>query len=556
VSYSTHMPWAQQANRSHCLASRLLGIGLSSGFFANAPAAGSQNVDAASEPITPAAFSRVSTLLDTQISPDGKRILYVLSAVDTSNGSRRTKIWWVRREGGNPTRAIVGEANDSQPRWAPGGERFAFVSDRSDRPQLWIQRLDAQDSLPKPLTTGDSPVESYQWSSDGQRIAFLSVKKDRAVSGDAEARVALSTVDTTTGEVHELAMGAFTVTDFSWAPSGSEIAIAHQPSLRPVDDFNSDIDVIDVKTGALRPLIHRPGRDGQPRWSPDGRSIAFISRNGERGEFGAEDVFVVPARGGEAHDITPAGGERNYGFYGWSADSRKVLFRVRRGVTMQLMSTDVATKQTRQVTTGLKVYDSFSFSGGKTQWMSFAATDATHPKDLYVSRLDRLEPIRVAVSNEWFTSLQLAATSVVHWKGEDGTALEGLVTTPYGYRKGLRYPVIVAVHGGPSGAFTIGLGPQIAAIAAPTELEPYPPQLYAACGFPIFAVAAVTATHSDAPSSAIGAAPTITMCSSASMRSVRMELPIRSASASRAGVTGATWPPGPYPSRIGSRPLR
>jgi dipeptidyl aminopeptidase/acylaminoacyl peptidase len=341
-------------------------------------------------------------------------------------------------------------------------------------------------SLPEPLTTGDSPVESYQWSSDAQQIAFLSLKKDRAASGDAEARVTLSTVNINTGRVRELTAKSSTVTDFSWAPSGNEIVIAHQPSLRPVDDFNSEIDVIDVKTGALRPLVHRPGKDGQPRWSPDGRSIAFTSRNGERGEFGAEDVFVVSAQGGEARDITPAGGERNYGFYGWSSDSQKVLFRVRQSVTMQLMSTDVATKQTRQVTTGLKVYDSFSFSGGKTQWMSFAATDAAHPKDLYVSRLDQFKPIRVAVSNEWFIAQQLAATSVLHWKGEDGTALEGLVTTPYGYRKGLRYPVIVAVHGGPSGAFTIGLAPQIAAIAAPSELEPYPPQLYAACGFVVF----------------------------------------------------------------------
>jgi dipeptidyl aminopeptidase/acylaminoacyl peptidase len=478
------MLWPQQANRSSRLASLLIAMVLSSGVV-SALGASPQNIDAANEPVTPGAFSRISTLVDTQIAPDGKRILYVLSSVDASKGSRRTEIWWIGRQGGNPTRAIAGEANNSQPKWAPGGERFAFVSDRSGRPQLWIQRL-GQAPLPEPVPTGDSPIESYQWSGDGQQIAFLSLKSDRADRGDAAARVALSIVDIDTGRVRELTTESSTVTDFSWAPSGSEIAIAHQPSVRPIDDFNSDIDVIDIKTGVVRPLVHRPGKDAQPRWSPDGRLIAFISRNGERGEFGAEDVFVVPAQGGDAQDITPTVGERNYGFYGWSADSREVLFRVRQGVTMQLLATDIATKQTQQVTTGLEVYDSFSFSGGKTQWMSFAATDAVHPKDLYVSRLRQFKPIRVAVSNDRFNSLQLGATSVLHWKAEDGMALEGLVTTPYGYRKDLHYPLVVAVHGGPSGAFTIGLAPQIAAIAAPAELEPYPPQLYAACGFVIF----------------------------------------------------------------------
>jgi dipeptidyl aminopeptidase/acylaminoacyl peptidase len=480
------MSSSQQANRSSRFASNLVAIGLSGGFLGSTMAQGAQHVSAAIEPITPEAFSRISTLVDTQIAPDGNKILYVLSSVNGSKGGRRAEIWLVATRGGNPVRAVAGEGDNAQPRWAPGGERFAFVSDRLGRPQLWIQRLDAQVSSPQPVQTGDSPVESYQWSSDGQRIAFLSLKKDRAASGDTEARVTLSTVDINTGRVRELTVESSTVTDFSWAPSGNEIAIAHQPSARPIDDFNSDIDIVDTKTGALRPLVHRPGKDAQPRWSPDGRSIAFISRSGERGEFAAEDVFVVPAQGGDPQNITAAVGERNYGFYGWSGDSREVLFRVRQGVTMQLLAADAAAKKVRQVTSGLAVYDSFSFSGGTTQRMAFAETDAEHPKNLYVSRLDRFKPIRVAVSNDWFTSLQLGATSVLHWKAEDGMALEGLVTTPYGYRKDLRYPLIVAVHGGPSGAFTIGLAPQIAAIAAPSELEPYPPQLYAACGFVVF----------------------------------------------------------------------
>ena len=448
----------------------------------------------AHQPFDADALLAVRTITDVDISPDGNAILYVVAEADRTANRYRSYILKVPREGGVPLALTAEEGgSDSSPRWAPDGRRIAFLRERDGVPQLWSMQVDGKNA--GALDTESLPVVSFEWAPDGKSIVYLA--PDAPTGADAQprtpvrlvdqslARQHLHTVNVETGRSRRITSGAFAIESFSLSPDGRSLAVTRRPSLRTIDDYNTDVYVVGVADGTMRPLIERPGRDDTPKWSPDGRWIAFESTDGSLAEYANVDLFVVPAAGGTPRDVTPGFGERLYGFYGWTGDSQTLLFRARRGLTMQLFATDAAKGVVRPITGGDYVYDSFSVSRNGHARVAFVRTDTLHPKDLFVADLGNFEPRLLVSSNPDIGRYQGPRTQTVHWTGADGLNLEGLlarpaVCPPHGC------PLLAYLHGGPSGGFTVGFAPQVSAIPVPLTLEAYPPQLFVARGYTVF----------------------------------------------------------------------
>ena len=116
---------------------------------------------------------RVQVAADPQISPDGKRIVYVRQSADWSADRRVSNLWIVSFDGTEHRPLTTGTAGDSSPRWSPDGTRIAYISDRDGKSQLYVRWMDSGQSAK--LTDLENPPGGISWSPDGKQIAFSSL---------------------------------------------------------------------------------------------------------------------------------------------------------------------------------------------------------------------------------------------------------------------------------------------------------------------------------------------------------------------------------------------
>jgi dipeptidyl aminopeptidase/acylaminoacyl peptidase len=215
--------------------------------------------------------------------------------------------------------------------------------------------------------------------------------------------------------------------------------------------YGSDIALIDVPSGAVTMRVERPGMDFNPKWSPDGRSLAFLSHDGVKDWIGCCYVCVVPVDGSAPpRNVSAAFDERDYGAeYHWSADSGTIYLVAPRGVTRQLFAIDLTTDGFKRVTDGTAVFGNFSFTpDGSTT--AFLRSTLTEPAEVFVSPLKPFAPVAVTHFNQAVVASAQCRVEIVHWKSFDGLDMEGILALPNKRRAREALPLVTVIHGGPS----------------------------------------------------------------------------------------------------------
>lgn len=445
-------------------------------------------------PVTIDDLMRIKTVTDAEISPDGSRILYVVSVPNVEKNEHNSDIWLVSAAGGEPVQVTNSPKMDQSPRWSPDGKTVAFLSARDGAPNVYLWSPSGGE--PQKLTSAETGVHEFAWAPDGRRIAFLSAdppsdaaKKEEQDNGgvmvidDKFPWARLRVIDLASKTVTDLTPADRHVTEFSWSPDGARIVFAAQPTPRVLDGDQSDLFLVSASGGAVTPLVQQNGPDGSPVWSPDGRWIAFNSGNGNSG-LGDSHLYVISPEGGKPRMVAPT---FDNGFSGvrWSSNSKELYFITTAGVRMQVLRTSVDGGAVAEITSGDRVHSDFSLSQDGSR-LALVVQDPTTPPEVFVTPTAGYRPVRLTHTNPVVDSLALGATRVVQWKAKDGKQIEGLLVTPVGYEPGKRYPVLTYVHGGPSGVFTLGFGPQLGAAPIPLQAEPYPVQVFAGKGYAMF----------------------------------------------------------------------
>lgn len=457
----------------------------------------------------------IKNVSDAQVSPDGKWIAYVVTSADMKENSNDSDVWLVSTSGGEPIRLTTSKKNDNQPRWSPDGKRIAFISAREEKPQIFL--ISPFGGEAERLTESKSGVQSFQWSPDGNRIAYVAPQaptpeeekkqkdKDDAQVIDKDYKFArIWVIDVNTKKASEIVHGDFTASDPQWSPDGKSIAFVANPTPKADDGSRSDIWIVDLRGAAgtdqsdlekkmaglrqslaalstdgdrnyfrimetqgqmvavqreidqgtrKRKLVENDGPDVAPRWSPDGKQIAYLSRNLKSGEIGQQRLTLIAAEGGAPHEIA-TGLEYQPGPAKWSPDGRMIFFNASVRTTSQLFSVPATGGQSKQLSNFSGVVGQASFSRDGSI-VCFTKSDTQHPDDVYVTKIGAIEsPTRLTDHNPQVRELALGSSEVIRWKSKDGTEIEGLVIYPAAYERGKRYPTVALIHGGPSGAWT------------------------------------------------------------------------------------------------------
>ena len=395
-----------------------------------------------------------------RISPDGRMVAYSVGTTDWE-ANRFDREIWLAPSGGEPFQLTRTEAGSSTGhRWSPDGSRLGFITDRGDGEQIYL--IPPEGGEATRLTSHDGGIRSFRFSPDGSRIAFAATDPapndfeereesygDYAVE-DTEFRMAhLWVTEVRAGaEPRRLTGGdGFTVGTFDWSPDGSEIAFDHTPTPQVNSSRHADISVAEVATGTVRTLAADSGRQRGPMWSPDGGRILFTTSADASPYYGNSELAVIPAAGGESRILT-AGFDENPSPVAWTDDG--VFFVASQRTARQLFVLD---PESREVTLDLDTPEMITAvdisSDGSA--MAIQGEDRTTVAEIYRkprgADAQRITDMTAQVA-DWD---HLGSREVVRWESEDGAEIEGVLMKPAGYDPGRTYPLMVVIHGGPTG---------------------------------------------------------------------------------------------------------
>lgn len=414
------------------------------------------------------------------ISPDGTSVLFTVRDWVDAPGTpgkkdSRTHLWKAPADASAPARQVTfGERGDSQPAWSPDGRFMSFVSARGGadaKAQIWIMRRDGGEA--QPLTQSAENVSQYAWAPNGRVVAFTAAdpvpgdekaaverRDDEREHERADRPVHLWVVDVESKAATRVTTGAdFTIQGaLSWSADSTHVAFTGGVTAL-LRDGRRDIYVANTSTKAIEKISTNFGPDGNPRFSPDGRLIAYLSEpltappigdGTPRGTVGHSRVLLYDVQSKQTRDVTgtlPVDPGTPY----WTPDSSRLVFAAGTRAYNEAWTLDITTGAATQLTKGRTLQlGSFSKDGSK---VAFVMDSPTTPGDVHVSDARFTAPVRVSDANPQARQFALGETEVVTWKSRDGMEVEGILLKPVGFDPAKRYPLLVVAHGGPAGAF-------------------------------------------------------------------------------------------------------
>jgi dipeptidyl aminopeptidase/acylaminoacyl peptidase len=450
---------------------------------------------AASVPTIDESLSAKSVMA-AQISPDGRYVAYVVQQADWEDNEFATQIWIAVTATGERYQLTSGKKSSSGPQWSPDSKRLAFTSDRDGKRQIYV--ISPAGGEASKLTAEENGVGSVAWSPDGSSIAFTSTgpdakaKKDRKdrygefeiVNGDytmnhlwrvkvpaeipADAKQLPKPEQLTKGD-------QFSVSTFSWAPDGRRIAFAatRDPDLSSGE--TQRIYVLDLADLHVR-AVDTPGPSGNPKWSPDGKQIAYVTSNGEPFFFYANRYIGAIAADGGAPRLLTQEFDEDANLIDWGPDG--IYFSALQKTNAHVFRLDPGSRAIHRISGPEQFHIADASFTSDHRTMAAVGAAPNHFAELLIAPTSDFVPRYLTEMEAQWKQFRLATREVIGWKSSDGAAIEGVLIKPADYDASRKYPLLVVIHGGPTGVDT----------PVPSADRYYPVERFAAKGAVILRV--------------------------------------------------------------------
>ena len=418
---------------------------------------------------------------DVALSPDGTHVAWVQSTAAST--SKQT---YIGETSGNAPATLVkipisGEKTDFDPAWSPDSKTLAVFSsaDEGAQRQLWIVKTDGPD--PKKLTNLKGYAARPRWSHDGKQIAFLYVEgaggggplmaapTTTGVIDTAIHNQRIGVLDVSSGQVRHVSPENLHIYDFDWSPDDKAFVITAAPGPGDNNWWIAQVYTIDIAKGNATSIYKPSLQVAVPRWSPDGKSIAFIEGLMSDEGFHGGDLLTISAEG---RDLTNRTRDRKSSVSSlfWLTPDR-ILFTEIIGGGGAISELTPANNLVRTIWKGAEALHAFGnfpdFALSKDG--KFAAAERSTfntPPEIWVGPIGEW---RQLTNNNSTLSATWGKAESLEWANE-GFNIQGWLLSPAKIESDRKYPLVVLIHGGPSSAVTpdwpAGFGMSRAIIAA------------------------------------------------------------------------------------------
>ena len=427
---------------------------------------------------------KVRRLSDPNVSPDGRRIAYVMGEVRFDDNRVVNQIYVVPLAGGDAKQLTSGGTSATSPRWSPDGKKIAYVTGG----QIWVMDADGDDKeqVTKISTGAGGPV----WSPDGKWIAFASdvypdcnddacnKRKDEAnekskVKAHVTERLLyrhwnewrdvkrthVFIIASNGGTARDLTAGDYDAPpyavagdiDYSFSPDSRELAYLRNPDKVEATSTNSDVYLVPTSGGAARNITARNrGYEDSPIYTPDGKSIIYRSQATAGFEADRWRLMAYNRSSGASAELL-RGFDLNVEDVVLSPDGNWIFFlageRGRHNIYKVATSGGTAQRVLQNVfATNLQIT-----RDGRT--LVFANSSLAGPPDVYRANIDGSGLAAVTRVNAQLSASDLKPAEEVEWTGALGKKVHGFLLKPRDFNPATRYPLLVLIHGGPQSAW-------------------------------------------------------------------------------------------------------
>ena len=472
-------------------------------------------VFAQKKPFDSAAMMELKRMSDPQISPDGKWVTFTVQTVDVVANKKPSQIWIAPLSGGTPRQITHDGETNQRARWSPDSKRIAYISDRGGSSQIWLMDTDGGDA--RQATSLSTEADGVLFSPDGKNLLFtsevypecgadeacnkknLDAEKNSKVKAriytellyrhwtawQAKRRSHLLVVGATGGAPRDLTPGTRDVPPFSLggaddydiSPDGQEVCYSMNADPVPAISTNTDVYAVSIAGGQPRKITNTPGADTNPRYSPDGKYIAWRAQFRAGYESDRFRLLVLERSTGNVANLTD-NLDRWVNSFTWAPDSTGLFFTIDDRGRQSIQLIPVAGGAARMVASGDNELDDMQLTrDGKT--MVYTQQSGVSPVEIYRAASAGGAPVALThLNDQVLNACQLTPLEEFWVDGAEGARVQSFVVKPYGFQPDRKYPVLLLIHGGPQGfwghSWTYRWNAQVFAAAGYVVVMPNP----------------------------------------------------------------------------------
>jgi dipeptidyl aminopeptidase/acylaminoacyl peptidase len=425
---------------------------------------------------------------DIQISPDSKRVLFVVSTQDLAKSERNSDIWLMNLDGSGLRRLTFSPGSDFGPRWSPDGGTIAFLSSREKGVQIWLMPADGGEARRvSELALSPGNVE---WLPDGSGFIFTSevfpecgadddcTKKilDTMEEGPVQAHLAdrlfyrhwtwwrdgrfIHTLtytfadsiltDLTPGAIDRPAdAGASGIAGFSLSPDGKTLCLAVNPDADDYATTDKDLWLQSLtQKDSINLTADNSAYDAEPAWSPDGRYIAYKMQSVPGYESDRIRLALYDRQSGSRRILTEAF-DYWVSAFRWAPDSRSLYFTADVQGHVPLYQVELQKGTLRQIA-DVKTIDDFQVApDGRS--LLLTRRSVGEPVELWRLNLPRGDGLRrlSGFNQPVADAVDIRPAEELWIPSSTGKMIHTFVVKPHGFDPAKKYPLIINVHGGP-----------------------------------------------------------------------------------------------------------
>ena len=453
------------------------------------PVIGKQEIRIKNKKLTPEALWAMGRIGSSSVSPDGKQIAYTVSYYSVKENKSHTVIYVMNADGTNNLLLTHTADSEVEPTWIKGGSKIAFLTAASGSMQIWEMNPDGRER--KQLSSYEGGIEGFKFSPDESKVLFISQVKygqrtsdiypdldkasgkvindlmykhwDEWVENIPHPFVASfdgnqvgAATDILKGEPYESPMKPFGgIEQLAWSNDSKQIAYTcrKKTGLEYSVSTDSDIYLYNTETGETRNLCKEDatdknlGYDTNPKFSPDGKSIAWQSMERDGYESDRNRLCVMDLKSGEKTYVTEAF-QSGVDDYCWAPDGKTLYFVGVWHATSMVHSTNLK-GEVKQLTDGMYDYTSVAMLNNKqllTKRHSLSEAD-----ELFTVDLKKKNAVtRITKENDQiFSQLQMGKVEARWTKTVDGKDMLSWVVYPANFNPNKKYPTLLFCQGGP-----------------------------------------------------------------------------------------------------------